>query len=289
MTKNLERETLLGVFRCFDANRSGGIDLEELQSAFSALGISQSKARVAEMFVEADTDGSGEIDFEEFCEIVHRGDGGALERMIRKVAEDKDVRDYMRERIRPSDRAGLLRDQLADLQQERQWMSRMHLNTVSATADAAKLGYHGDQSVFPGIDKLTTISSPPKASGQKKAVSSPTTVMAPPAFAPSPTKPVLNSRRTAHHMLPTDVEQTIPRLKESSSLTMRRPPASLRRVFAANVASPGRRMVAPPGVSPRDPHGRSTSQPAYRPPRPSFYEPGVIRNDPIGIMGGTVR
>ena len=64
----LDDEALRTVFRCFDMDHSGGIDLNELHSAISLLGIPHmSKQKVEKMFADADEDGNGEIDFDEVC------------------------------------------------------------------------------------------------------------------------------------------------------------------------------------------------------------------------------
>ncbi|KOO31010.1 calcium-binding protein cml37 [Chrysochromulina tobinii] len=81
---NLDVAAMRTVFQCFDVNKSGGIDLQELQSAVKVLGISINPREVAKMFHAADTDGSGEVDFDEFTAIMHKSDGGAFARMIRK-------------------------------------------------------------------------------------------------------------------------------------------------------------------------------------------------------------
>ena len=62
----VDRSSLATVFKCFDLDHSGGISLEELQSAVVTLGIPNCpKSKVAKMFFDADIDGSGEIDFDE--------------------------------------------------------------------------------------------------------------------------------------------------------------------------------------------------------------------------------
>ena len=98
---NLDVAAMRTVFQCFDVNKLGGIDLQELQSAVKVLGISINPREVAKMFHAADTDGSGEVDFDEFTAIMHKSDGGAFARMIRKVHEDEACRDIMRSRMRP--------------------------------------------------------------------------------------------------------------------------------------------------------------------------------------------
>ena len=62
----LDDDALRTVFRCFDMDHSGGIDLQELHSAIALLGIPHmTKQKVEKMFGDADQDGNGEIDFGE--------------------------------------------------------------------------------------------------------------------------------------------------------------------------------------------------------------------------------
>ena len=71
----LTPEALLSVFKSIDLDDSGTIELRELE-AFCAPcllgdGARQSSAqqsRITELFAQVDTDGSGVISFDEFCE-----------------------------------------------------------------------------------------------------------------------------------------------------------------------------------------------------------------------------
>ena len=81
----MNAEAMRTVFDCFDLDKSGGIDLQELQSAVQVMGISITAAQVAKVFREADADNSGEIDFDEFTSILRRSDGGAIARLIHKM------------------------------------------------------------------------------------------------------------------------------------------------------------------------------------------------------------
>jgi hypothetical protein len=58
------------IFDKIDINGDGMISLYELEVALSQLGMSASKAQA--MFLEADVDGNGEIDFDEYSSIVDR-------------------------------------------------------------------------------------------------------------------------------------------------------------------------------------------------------------------------
>lgn len=65
MERRADREALKAAFRCFDNDDSGVIDLVEFQSALEMLDMSISKKRATQLFVDADTDHSGTIDFKE--------------------------------------------------------------------------------------------------------------------------------------------------------------------------------------------------------------------------------
>ena len=72
-------EDLLYAFELFDRDKSGMIDAGELMDTMILLAKAgrmqePSDAQVAEMFDEADTDGDGEIDFEEFVRLIEHCD-----------------------------------------------------------------------------------------------------------------------------------------------------------------------------------------------------------------------
>lgn len=56
-------------FALIDEDGSGAIDVDEMRTAFSFLGVAMSQKEVEEMFAEVDEDGSGEIEFDEFIEV----------------------------------------------------------------------------------------------------------------------------------------------------------------------------------------------------------------------------
>lgn len=58
------------LFKKFDLDGSGTIDDKELRIMFEALGQSPTEAECIDMVLEVDEDGSGEIDFVEFIEVV---------------------------------------------------------------------------------------------------------------------------------------------------------------------------------------------------------------------------
>ena len=61
------REILQPIFTQFDADKSGFISTVELSAAVKALGVEMTKDQVWEMIEEADPNGTGDIDFDEFC------------------------------------------------------------------------------------------------------------------------------------------------------------------------------------------------------------------------------
>jgi len=200
------------VFSIFDVDKSGGISLEELQSAVKVLGIQNCPpSKVAQMFADADDDKSGEIDFEEFCGVIDKGDGGALARIIQKVVEDKAIRDIMRERCRPTPGAGKLSEQLEKVRAERQWMSNLQMISAHDIVEARKMGYASDSSTFVGN--------------------------AHEAHVPRVTDGVLSPDRAARRMMPALGEETAALVAPAAL----RP--GLRRLFNSHSASPGESPV----------------------------------------------
>lgn len=65
-----ELEELKDIFAMFDKDNSGSIDVNELESMVSSLGISATKDDLNEMIAEADIDKSGTIEFEEFKTLI---------------------------------------------------------------------------------------------------------------------------------------------------------------------------------------------------------------------------
>ena len=123
------------------------------------------------MFAEADTDGSGEIDFDEFVEVVEKGDGGQLAMIVQKLAEDDSLRDIVKQKNRPTEgRAAVLSEQLARVHEERMWMNKLSLLTVADTVAAAKNGYVNDRSIFVNANTgsfFTSSMCPPSLSPRK--------------------------------------------------------------------------------------------------------------------------
>ncbi|CAK5118934.1 unnamed protein product [Meloidogyne enterolobii] len=58
------------IFNMFDADRSGAIGIEELESAITNLGMDSKQIDVEMLMREADKRGNHQIDFDEFCEVM---------------------------------------------------------------------------------------------------------------------------------------------------------------------------------------------------------------------------
>ena len=57
-------------FRIFDRNRNGYIEALEMKVVLTSLGQSLSKAEFEEFWAEADSNGDGKIDYEEFIKMM---------------------------------------------------------------------------------------------------------------------------------------------------------------------------------------------------------------------------
>lgn len=65
-----ELAELKDIFAMFDKDNSGSIDVNELESMVSSLGISATKEDLNDMIAEADIDKSGTIEFDEFKTLI---------------------------------------------------------------------------------------------------------------------------------------------------------------------------------------------------------------------------
>merc|ERR1712159_645274 len=65
-----EVEEIKEAFDLFDTDQSGAISVSELTSAMKSLGFDVKHAVVFQMIAELDADGSGEIEFEEFLDMM---------------------------------------------------------------------------------------------------------------------------------------------------------------------------------------------------------------------------
>ena len=72
----LSVEEIREIFGRFDADGSGSIGACELEAAMHRLGKRVSESRLAQMIADADTNGDGAIDFDEFVEIMRAAEGG---------------------------------------------------------------------------------------------------------------------------------------------------------------------------------------------------------------------
>ena len=66
------RTKLRHVFDKFDADSSGCVSADEMTSIFAQLKINMTVAQISTMMKEADPDGSGSIDFDEFCAVASK-------------------------------------------------------------------------------------------------------------------------------------------------------------------------------------------------------------------------
>ncbi|CAD7967599.1 unnamed protein product [Amoebophrya sp. A120] len=64
--KDLDRDQLLKIFKHFDSDGSGSIDVDELRDAMQALGIKVTMASAKKIMATIDADGNGTVEWEEF-------------------------------------------------------------------------------------------------------------------------------------------------------------------------------------------------------------------------------
>ncbi|XP_052766857.1 calmodulin-beta-like, partial [Mya arenaria] len=82
-------------FNLFDKDGDGTIDTKELGNAMKAMGQSPTEEELRDMIAEVDADGSGSIDFNEFCAM-----------MVKKMNEGTDPEEEMREAFKVFDTDG---------------------------------------------------------------------------------------------------------------------------------------------------------------------------------------
>ena len=83
------------MFDLFDADGGGSIDTEELAKAFVSLGISDTREEVDKLVAQIDSDGSGEIEYAEFVEVMHslfssRDTAAEMSKAFAHMAEGKE-------------------------------------------------------------------------------------------------------------------------------------------------------------------------------------------------------
>lgn len=85
-------------FDLFDSDKSGQIDVEELKAALKNLGIDAKNQTLSNMMADLDKDGSGQIDFNEFIDMMtakmsDRDTREDLEKVFRLFLGDDDKAD----------------------------------------------------------------------------------------------------------------------------------------------------------------------------------------------------
>jgi len=70
--EQLNESKIKEMFDLFDADGGGSIDVGELTHALVNLGISDTKDEIDRLVAQIDADGSGEIEYEEFVEVMHQ-------------------------------------------------------------------------------------------------------------------------------------------------------------------------------------------------------------------------
>ena len=84
------------VFNLFDIDNSGAININELGSAMKSLGMKPTEEELERLMNEVDKDGTGEIEFDEFIQLVGKKVNDAelmdqLERVFHKFDCDNDA------------------------------------------------------------------------------------------------------------------------------------------------------------------------------------------------------
>jgi hypothetical protein len=88
-------------FDNYDEDGSGEIDSHELHTLVNELGMYRTKQQCAEMVANIDVDDSGEIDFEEFCQLmvkIMQEDSGAAVAAMEDLRKFKKSNDELRQR-----------------------------------------------------------------------------------------------------------------------------------------------------------------------------------------------
>eukprot|EP00667_Euglena_gracilis_P023675 EG_transcript_26834 len=91
-----EVESFRDAFRAFDRDGDGTVTSKELHLAIKMAGATLTEEQVKQMMKEVDADGSGEVDFKEFCQLMLR---------FQKVSET-DVITEIKEGFKAFDKDG---------------------------------------------------------------------------------------------------------------------------------------------------------------------------------------
>lgn len=83
----LKRDRLETIFRRYDVDGSGTIDVAELQLVLEEVGQTVSDNEIEVLMKKIDSDNSGEIDFEEFLEAVEASDNRTFDEMNKAIEE----------------------------------------------------------------------------------------------------------------------------------------------------------------------------------------------------------
>ena len=94
-----EIEEFKGLFDMFDIDGGGSISVKELQTIMRQLGQNPTEQEVAAMMVDGDEDEDCEIDFIEFCHLMHREINGKdrgeeLEKVFNIFCKDSSFITY---------------------------------------------------------------------------------------------------------------------------------------------------------------------------------------------------
>jgi len=81
-------------FNLFDTDHSGTIDVRELKAAMRALGFEMKKEEVKNMLSDIDKDANGQINFDEFCQMMSgkmssRDSAEEIQKVFQLFDEDK--------------------------------------------------------------------------------------------------------------------------------------------------------------------------------------------------------
>lgn len=76
---NDEDEDIIEAFKVFDLDRDGFVSVDEMKSVLSSFGLSLPRNEIEDMFASVDIDNDGQLNFEEFAELMKFSSIFALE------------------------------------------------------------------------------------------------------------------------------------------------------------------------------------------------------------------